>query len=203
MRANPDVMSLSLAFAVAMSHADVGLAAYNSFQKECADAAAEKREPLFPRLLQFGVPAATNLSFGLEVLLKALVCQRTEHFPRGHSITDISGQLSADCRAKVAAGYEAKYASSAAPRFAVFSFISEVNGETVSEGRLASESGNLSDALDDLGKTYVSWRYMYEQGATSGERAVNLKALTLLFDVCRVEFLTFRSSARVAFHSGK
>lgn len=152
----PSPYSIALADVAAIGHISIGLQLYKSFE-----ALGKEKKLEFNRAMELGVPATTNLTLGLELLMKVLHFQISGSYPTGHDVSVLGSKYPDDVLDELRKEYKALYDNPSVSKGVEFRFTGGAKGHKAKEWTVPDTS-TFDLAIEYIGPMYVKWRYIYE-----------------------------------------
>jgi len=202
MNAASSPLALPLARKVAEAHAEVGLVEFNALQGVIDAARREGRDPDFFRLVRHGVPAVTNLTLALELLLKVLSYQHHGSYPHGHNLALIVTSLPSVSVDRMRRDFARLHSE---PReFRAVRFDLAIAPGTSPHPQPPSEAGGalFDTALANADGAYQTWRYLYED-ICGNNIGVDFRSLLFLIEAVHSEIRNFEGNAKAVMGSDK
>jgi hypothetical protein len=180
-----------MAYWLARAHADAGLQSFNELQKIVFEGTDAGTTLSFRDSLRHAVPAATSLSFALELLLKVCLFQRTGAVVSGHPISSLIGALPADLQVALDRSYSERYSRKPDGMCNLFELAVARSGSPLAASRRPTLA-TLQAAKAHLDNVFVAWRYLHEQFDRAESMCIDFWALLMLIESVDSEITRFR-----------
>lgn len=202
-KSSPSIFSLALAHNSAIGHINAGLTAYREFARLGEGGFPESE--IYDRTLSQGIPAFTNMAFGLELLLKAYHFQVFGAYPKlggrdGHNIAKLGLLFAGTELERLRTRYRDLVAIKAHEEGAYDAVVTaSIAGEVVNP-TWNLEPTTYDEAIAFVGEQYVALRYIYERFETRIEFPLSFLPVRRLIDC--VQHASKRHRGNVQLHVG-
>jgi hypothetical protein len=161
---------------------------------------AQRVQPSSPDLsFQYMAPAAVNLSFACELILKGIILVSQKISVKGHDLKKLFLQLEAELREEVNERYNGrKQTDSSNADLQSFVFRAS-NSKDESGTPNVTPNENLEAFLDSHDFSFENWRYLHEFGPNGYELQIDFRSLDCFFKALIETFnmLSQRKAGRI------
>lgn len=189
-------LTLAIARQLAEGHANAGLHHFNELHRRVEESKRSGRTLDFNEMIVLACPAATSLSFALELGLKVLHFQHFTTYPRTHDLVAICGTLSADSRKLLESTYDRMFSRKEPPECTHFTIAMASDAHPASP-EVMPDVSTFTAALSHASDVFVTWRYLYEHLELGEPIGLHFKAILCLIEAVHAAIQTYNGNAKV------
>ncbi len=193
----PTEFSIHLASVTATGHINSGLASYREFEKYGNECSASDRTLDVNRIVELGVPAVTNLSLGLELLVKIHHFQIFGEYPFGHDINLLGSTFPPHDMQNLRMIYRDLYDNPETSKGLEFRYSGGMPGREPTEWPPVDFT-TYDLAIAHVGPMYVRWRYIYEEIQETFDVRVAFGPLYFLAQTFHQAIRSYKGNRKVA-----
>ncbi len=188
--------TLAIARKLAEGHANAGLYHFNELHRLVEEAKRSGRTLDFNEMIMLACPAATSLSFALELWLKVLHFQHCGTYPHTHDLVAIYRTLSPDSRSVLESTYVKMFGRAEPPECTYFTVVTASDAHHAPPQAMPDVS-TFGVALSHASDAFVTWRYLHERLELRNSIGFHFKAILCLIEAVHEAVQTYRGNARV------
>ena len=189
-------ITLAIARKLAEGHANAGLHHFNELHQLVEESKRSGRTLDFNQVIVKAVPAATSLSFALELGLKVLHFQHFGTYPLTHDLVAILGKLSAASQSELERTYNGMFARQEPPECTYFTVVMTSDTDTALPQSMPDVS-TFKAALEHANDVFVTWRYLYEHLELRQSMGLHFKAVLCLLEAVHAAIQAYKGNARI------
>jgi hypothetical protein len=191
-------ITLAIARKLAEGHANAGLHHFNELHRLVEESKRADRSLDFNEVIVLACPAATSLSFALELGLKVLHFQHSGTYPCTHDLVAICGKLPTDSRSILESTYDQMFGREEPSECNYFTVVTAT--ATDAQPALPQAVPDVSTfgaALSHASDVFVTWRYLHEHLELRKSMGLHFKAILCLIEAVHAAIQNYKGNARV------
>lgn len=196
----PSPWSVSIANNAAVGHFNAGLNIFRELEDLLIEARKSGEELNLASVLELEIPAVTNLSLGIELFFKVHYFQIFAKYLHGHDARSLSKQFPDERLDELRRIYHQIYNQPGESTGLEMRY-SDGSGEHREE-MIRKDFSTDDLAVEQIGSTYVKWRYIYEQFGDSFNMRIAFGPFYFLSKTLHTAVQGFKGNLRVHRASG-
>ena len=196
-RNTASIFSIAMAEQIAIGHFNTGLNRYQLVQELVQHGEFVDEAEKAMKFAEATFPAVTNLALAVEIILKQHHFQISGVYPRGHDIATLCQNLPDESLEVMRTEYDSMQNDPKEHKGLSFRFEAGPTDRAKSDWDEIS-THTFDEAIEYIGKTYVRWRYIYEEFETEVSAQISFAPFVFVFRAVKTAIQSFKGNTKMA-----